>query len=80
MINRRAFIALSTSLPLLGLYKNISATPLPDPAEQLAKASLDTAINASESQLGIYGWHAPQEDTSEKILIRLSSSWKGDWL
>lgn len=78
MINRRAFIALTASLPLAGLCKSVAASQWQGETNQLIPTLPVAEVTDSlGSELGIYGWH--DQDDSKKIFISLSSNWKSSW-
>ena len=80
MTSRRTFLISCSSVPLLSLSGSLV---MAKPFEQDKLSELTPAQPKAEpghAGFGIYGWHAPDVDTTQTHLISLTASWKADWL
>lgn len=80
MTSRRSFLLSCSSVPLLSIAGNLVVAK-PFEKNNLSVNGL-TNLDADfiQSDIGIYGWHEPHLDAEQTNLIRLTSSWKADWL
>ena len=80
MTSRRSFLISCSSVPLLSVAGNLVVAKPFDPSNLSVNGLTKLDADFSQSNMGIYGWHEPHIDTEQTNLIRLTSSWKADWL
>lgn len=80
MTSRRSFLLSCSSVPLLSVAGNLVVAKPFENNTLSVNGPIHIDAGFSQSDMGIYGWHDPYVDAEQTNLIRLTSSWKADWL